>query len=96
MNALYELPCGNVLVVRAANGVARMAAILCVVLAGLVLFSTAGCETSSHKSVRMYEYDDGRRPAERTSDPAVSEESGEWEMVSPGEMVPPGETVVEP
>ena len=50
----------------------------------------AGCETSSHKSVRTYEYNDQPRPAQ------VTQEEPEYQMVSPGEMVSPGTMVVDP
>jgi hypothetical protein len=49
----------------------------------------AGCETSSHKSVRTYEYNEQPRPAQVTQEPEV-------QMVSPGEMVSPGTMVVDP
>jgi len=63
-----------------------------------------GCETSSHKSVRTYDYDDQGRatrgveeqPAEREVGRSNGEIVAPGEMVSPGEMVPPGEPVVEP
>jgi len=57
-----------------------------------------GCESSSHKSVRTYEYrgDPGR--AHETARP-VSEEyemEAPGEMASPGTMVSPGNMVVDP
>ncbi len=43
----------------------------------------AGCATSSHKSVRTYEYDENP-PPERQEE---SESGSDYEMTSPGEMV---------
>ncbi len=73
---------------------------------GVVVMTLAiiGCETSSHKTVRTYDYNDqGRATRQAEEQPAEREEmrqDGEMvapgEMVSPGEMVPPGEPVVEP
>ena len=48
-----------------------------------------GCETSSHKSVRTYDYSDEPRGA-RTSQPTETErvdDAGNWQMTKPGEMV---------
>lgn len=53
-----------------------------------VVAGVLGCESSSHKSVRMYEYDES--PQEETR---PREDESQWEMVSPGEMVAPGEMV---
>ena len=50
-----------------------------------------GCASSSHKSVRTYEYDEEPPPEQKQ--PEVG--SAEYEMVSPGEMVGPGEMVDE-
>ena len=52
---------------------------------------TLGCASSSHKSVRTYEYREEPPPEQRQP---VETES-EYEMVSPGEMVGPGEMVDE-
>lgn len=49
------------------------------------------CATSSHKSVRVYEYDD-EPPRDRQMDNQLD---SEYKMVSPGEMVAPGEMVDE-
>jgi hypothetical protein len=53
-----------------------------------LIAGTVGCARSSHKSVRIYEYDD-EPPRDRQMD---EELDSEYEMVSPGEMVGPGET----
>ena len=50
-----------------------------------------GCASSSHKSVRTYEYDE--KPPPEQKQPEVGSSQGE--MVSPGEMVGPGEMVDE-
>ena len=50
-----------------------------------------GCASSSHKSVRTYEYDEEPPPEQRQKEVGGSE----GEMVSPGEMVGPGEMVDE-
>lgn len=52
-----------------------------------------GCQSSSHKSVRTYDYrDDGKAPAQTTE----QELDSEYQMQSPGEMVSPGTMVVDP
>jgi len=56
----------------------------------------AGCQTSSHKSVSMYEYDEDPARTHRAAQPVEREESGQWDMQSPGQMVSPGEAVFEP
>lgn len=55
----------------------------------------AGCATSSHRSIRVYEYSEEPRPAQVTDDEPSSEYQMQspGKMVSPGEMVPPGEMV---
>ncbi len=55
------------------------------VTAALGVVGLAACASSSHKSVRSYEYRDDGRPerAERADD----ELTDEYQMVSPGEMV---------
>jgi hypothetical protein len=68
------------------------AAIAAVLLVGW----SAGCESSSHNSIRTYDYGEEPRkarhathdPTEDGADEVTIEESGE--MVSPGRMVPPG------
>lgn len=49
-----------------------------------------GCQQSSHKSVRMYEYSNepagGDRRAAQPAEEKVQDE-GEWQMVAPGQMV---------
>lgn len=65
---------------------ARYAPILAAAFGSAMLL---GCATSSHKSVRTYEYDD-RPSGRRTSRPTETErveDSGEWQMAAPGEMV---------
>jgi hypothetical protein len=65
---------------------ACFATTLAAILGSAVLL---GCATSSHKSVRTYEYDD-RPSGQRTSRPSETErveDSGEWQMAAPGEMV---------
>jgi len=52
---------------------------------------SAACRTSSHKSVRTHEYDDGPQ-----RDRQMDEElDSEYKMVAPGEMTGPGEMVSE-
>jgi hypothetical protein len=47
-----------------------------------------GCESSSHKSVRMYEYKEEPPRSQRTAQPMDEEEDdSEWHMVPPGQMV---------
>jgi len=54
-------------------------------MAGAVsLIGAAACETSSHKSVRTYDYNDQGRAPERKPDEGLN---SEYQMVSPGEMV---------
>jgi len=61
--------------------------IVCAFFAATVLVT--GCQSSSHKSVRSYDYNeeppDSRRAAQM--EPEREEEEGDWKMVSPGEMV---------
>jgi len=57
----------------------------CAMLALTALVGVAGCETSSHKSVRTYDYRDEGRPTERANE--AEEQDSEHHMVSPGEMV---------
>ncbi|MEK6676186.1 MAG: hypothetical protein AABZ47_11100 [Planctomycetota bacterium] len=67
-----------------------MRAITAAALGAWVLMVTAGCQTSSHKSVRMYDYnnDPGRaRPASQPGEEVEVEDDGEWHMVAPGEMI---------
>jgi len=67
---------------------------------GAATIGLAGCETSSHRSVRTYEYSNEPPRARQTDpdpDPAPDRPSeGDWEMVSPGEMASPGQMVVDP
>ena len=62
---------------------------------GLAVFFVAGfvmgCETSSRKTVRTYEYKDEPPPKRSQSD----ELDSEYKMQSEGEMVSPGEMVDE-
>jgi hypothetical protein len=51
-----------------------------------------GCETSSHKSVRTYEYSDEPPPEQQSQ---ADEFESEYEMQSEGEMVSPGQMVGE-
>lgn len=49
-----------------------------------------GCQQSSHKSVRMYEYSNEPAGGDRRAAQPVEEkvqDDGEWQMVAPGEMV---------
>ena len=57
----------------------------CTMLALTALVGVAGCETSSHKSVRTYDYRDEGRPVQRENE--AEEQDSEYHMVSPGEMV---------
>ncbi len=64
----------------------RFGATVGVVAISLLLLS--GCETTTHRSTRMYEY--GEEPPAR----AVNDEPAtEYQMESPGEMASPGEMV---
>ncbi|MFQ5589896.1 MAG: hypothetical protein ACE5HE_01920 [Phycisphaerae bacterium] len=65
--------------------VACLAAVACV-FAGPI-----GCARSSHRTVRVYQYDD-EPPRDRQDDDQLD---SEYKMVSPGEMVGPGEMVDE-
>ncbi len=58
---------------------------LCLLTGAAALIGVAGCETSSHKSVRTYDYNDQGRPTERANE--AEEQDSEYHMVSPGEMV---------
>ena len=48
-----------------------------------VLGWSLGCKTSSYKSVRTYEYSNAPPPSQTQE----REESTEWQMQSPGEMI---------
>lgn len=54
-------------------------------LLGLVI--TPGCQTSSRKTVRTYEYSNEPRPARQSQREREPQSESDWEMVSPGEMV---------
>lgn len=55
---------------------------------GVAAMLTAGCATSSRKSVSTYDYNDEGRPAAKTeAEPRPQAKEGEYQMVSPGEMV---------
>ena len=57
---------------------------LFLLMGAAVLIGAAACETSSHKSVRTYSYnDDGKEPEKKPQE----ELNSEYQMVSPGEMV---------
>ena len=87
--------------------IGRIVAVLATLSLGLL-----GCETSSHKSVKTFDYDGEPQPAreERSSarlqrdqpppeaerEIETGEDDGEWHMVSPGEMAAPGKPVVDP
>jgi len=60
---------------------------VCVITVVSLAIGPLGCRTSSHKSVRIYEYDDQPQEDRQQSD----ELDSEYKMVSPGEMVGPGE-----
>ena len=58
--------------------------IFCWFVGAVALIGAAGCETSSHKSLRTYDYNDqGRAPEQKPKE----ELNSEYQMVSPGEMV---------
>jgi len=57
---------------------------LCLLAGAAALIGAAGCETSSHKSVRTYDYNDQGQAPEQKPD---KELNSEYQMVSPGEMV---------
>lgn len=89
------------------RAVGRAVAVLAAVSLGLL-----GCETSSHKSVKTFDYDGEPQPAREEQSSArlqrdqpppeaereieAGEDDGEWHMVSPGEMAAPGKPVVDP
>lgn len=57
---------------------------LCLLMGAVALMGATACETSSHKSLRTYEYNDqGRAPEQKPKE----ELDSEYKMVSPGEMV---------
>lgn len=56
----------------------------CLLIGAASLIGAAGCETSSHKSVRTYDYNDQGQAAEQKPE---KELNSEYQMVSPGEMV---------
>jgi len=56
----------------------------CLLTGAAALIGAAGCETSSHKSVRTYDYNDQGRAPQRQPD---EELNSEYQMVAPGEMV---------
>ena len=57
---------------------------LCMLVGAVALMGATACETSSHKSVRTYDYnDEGRAPEQKRNE----ELNSEYQMVSPGEMV---------
>ncbi len=64
----------------------------------LLVAGNSGCESSSRKSVRTYEYSEESRSARRTAH-GPAEDEGEVTiedaggMVSPGDMVSPGRMV---
>lgn len=73
-------------------------AVAAIGLSAFVMIGASGCQKTSRTSVRTYDYDDSGA-ARRHAEPVETEreiDSGEWEMVAPGEMVPPGQPVVEP
>ena len=57
---------------------------LCLLTGAAALIGAVCCETSSHKSVRTYDYSDQGQAPERQPD---KELNSEYQMVSPGEMV---------
>jgi len=57
-------------------------------LAGLLGAFSTGCQQSSHKSVRTYDYNNAPSEGRRTAQPVEREEDdGQWQMTTPGEMV---------
>ena len=67
------------------HGITRYVAVMSV---ACLLGWFAGCRTTTHTSVRTYEYTD--EPPVRAVD---DELTNEYQMRSPGEMVGPGEMV---
>ena len=67
----------------------RMSSVVVALLVIALPFFSAACATRSHTSVRTYERTDAAVVEEPTDDDGkvVSEESGDWKMVSPGTMV---------
>ena len=68
----------------------RRGAMRCLAIMGVgcIIGWLSGCVTTSHKTVRTYEYSD------EPPTPVMEEASeGEYQMQSPGEMVGPGEMV---
>lgn len=65
----------------------------CVLALAAVIASVGsiGCESSSHKSIRTYEYDDAPARDRQQDDQLDSE----YKMTSPGEMTSPGQMVDE-
>jgi len=57
-----------------------------------ILGLSAGCQSSSHTSVRYHEREE--RPGVRPT--ADDDLNSEYQMQSPGEMVSPGEMIVDP
>ncbi len=57
----------------------------------LLVAASMGCETSSHKTVRMYESTHHVQPASDEEATREEEPDSEYQMQSPGRMVPPGE-----
>jgi len=54
---------------------------------GAFAVTLAACATSSHKSVRTYDYNDEGKPAPKAEETERQVDEGEYHMVSPGEMV---------
>ncbi len=62
-------------------------ALACGIAAMCLFGGSPGCKTSSHTSVRTYEYNDEPQRDRQKDDQLDSE----YKMVSPGEMTGPGE-----
>ena len=54
---------------------------------GALTLGLTACATSSHKSVRTYDYNDEGRPAPEATQTERQIDEGEYHMVAPGEMV---------
>ncbi|MEK6797830.1 MAG: hypothetical protein AABZ12_02565 [Planctomycetota bacterium] len=74
----------------------RMKWALEVLGAAASMAALAGCATSSHKSVRTYDYNNDPHGEQRAQPAEEPQDESQPHMVSPGEMVAPGEPVVEP
>lgn len=67
----------------------RIGAIVVCLAAGLL--TVVGCKSSSHKSVRTYEYNNEPQQPDPHARQQSNELDSEYKMVSPGEMQSPGQ-----